>query len=102
LECRTFLHRVTGEDEDKDEDLPAMITVCSAALSSRPSLASHHPCKSLWWQFGGIISRPIGKPALRSQVVLEESLSMELLAAEHSDEEPDTGALEGSGDDFEE
>ena len=27
---------------------------------------------------------------------------IELLAAEYSDEEPDAGALEGSGDDFEE
>ncbi|KAJ7764713.1 hypothetical protein B0H16DRAFT_1454549 [Mycena metata] len=31
----------------------------------------------------------------------EEALYMELLAAEHSDEGPDAGALEGSGDDYE-
>ncbi|KAJ7171974.1 hypothetical protein C8R46DRAFT_821827, partial [Mycena filopes] len=51
--------------------------------------------------FGGAVARPIGKPARRSRVVTEEGLYMELLAAEHSDEEPDAGAMEGSGDDFE-
>ncbi|KAJ7200561.1 hypothetical protein GGX14DRAFT_400557 [Mycena pura] len=39
--------------------------------------------------FGGTISRPIARPARRSRVVSEEGLYMELLAAEHSDEEPD-------------
>ncbi|KAJ7900818.1 hypothetical protein B0H13DRAFT_1551866, partial [Mycena leptocephala] len=52
--------------------------------------------------FGGTISRPLGKPARCSRVVPEEGLYTELLAAEYSDEEPDAGALEGSGDDFEE
>ncbi|KAJ6586134.1 hypothetical protein B0H19DRAFT_855957, partial [Mycena capillaripes] len=52
--------------------------------------------------FGGTIPHPIGKPARRPRVVSEESLYMELLAAEYSDEEPDAGAREGSGDDFEE
>ncbi|KAJ7826742.1 hypothetical protein B0H13DRAFT_1616028, partial [Mycena leptocephala] len=51
--------------------------------------------------FGGTISHPIGKPARRTRVVSEEGLYMELLAVECSDEEPDAGALEGSGDDFE-
>jgi hypothetical protein len=32
----------------------------------------------------------------------EEGLYMELLAAEYSNEEPDAGALDGSGDNFEE
>ncbi|KAJ6614663.1 hypothetical protein B0H10DRAFT_1950486 [Mycena sp. CBHHK59/15] len=49
-----------------------------------------------------VVSRPIGKPALRPQVVSEEALYTELLGAEHSEEEPDAGALEGSGDDFKE
>ncbi|KAJ7191651.1 hypothetical protein GGX14DRAFT_600121 [Mycena pura] len=47
--------------------------------------------------FGGAIARPFGRPARRAKVVSEEALYMELLAAEHSDEEPDAGALEGSG-----
>ncbi|KAJ6604001.1 hypothetical protein B0H10DRAFT_1957493 [Mycena sp. CBHHK59/15] len=48
------------------------------------------------------VSRPIGKPALQPRVVSEEALYTELLGAEHSEEEPDAGALEGSGDDFKE
>ncbi|KAJ7794809.1 hypothetical protein B0H14DRAFT_2392271, partial [Mycena olivaceomarginata] len=51
--------------------------------------------------FSGIVTSPIGKPARRAWVVSEEGLYMELLAAEHSDEEPDAEALEGSGDDYE-
>ncbi|KAJ6544601.1 hypothetical protein DFH09DRAFT_928273 [Mycena vulgaris] len=51
--------------------------------------------------FGGTISCP-GKPARHSRVVSEEGLYTKLLAVEYSDEEPDAGALEGSGDDFEE
>ncbi|KAJ7310796.1 hypothetical protein DFH08DRAFT_1046089 [Mycena albidolilacea] len=40
-------------------------------------------------------------PPSGCESVTEESLYMELLAAEYSDEEPDAGAQEGSGDDFE-
>ncbi|KAJ7885573.1 hypothetical protein B0H13DRAFT_902845, partial [Mycena leptocephala] len=36
----------------------------------------------------------------REQVISEERLYMELLAAEYSDEEPNAGAQEGSGDDY--
>jgi hypothetical protein len=36
----------------------------------------------------------------REQVISEESLYMELLAAEYSDGEPNVGAQEGSGDDY--
>ncbi|KAF8163867.1 ribonuclease H-like domain-containing protein, partial [Mycena galopus ATCC 62051] len=50
--------------------------------------------------FGGIIQNPITLTR-RDRVVSEESLYMELLAAEHTDEEPDAGAQEGSGDDYE-
>ncbi|KAJ6589178.1 hypothetical protein B0H19DRAFT_1058221 [Mycena capillaripes] len=49
--------------------------------------------------FGGVIENPITL-ARRKRVVSEESLYMKLLAAEHSDEEPDAGAQEGSGDDY--
>ncbi|KAJ6475000.1 hypothetical protein C8R45DRAFT_834765, partial [Mycena sanguinolenta] len=52
--------------------------------------------------FSGLISRPIRKPACRPRVVSEESLYMECLADEYSDEEPDAGALEGSDDNFQE
>ncbi|KAJ6480605.1 ribonuclease H-like domain-containing protein [Mycena vitilis] len=48
--------------------------------------------------FGGDIKNPIPRPSRAA--VSEEGLYMELLAAEHSGEEPDDGELEGSGDDF--
>ncbi|KAJ7048379.1 ribonuclease H-like domain-containing protein [Mycena amicta] len=51
--------------------------------------------------FGGQVANPI-KLKRRRQATTEESRLMELLAAEHSDEEPDAGAMEGSGDDYEE
>ncbi|KAJ7911752.1 hypothetical protein B0H13DRAFT_2328021 [Mycena leptocephala] len=49
--------------------------------------------------FAGVVSNPITLTR-RDHVVSEESLYMELLAAEHNDEEPDAGAQEGSGDDY--
>ncbi|KAJ7601904.1 hypothetical protein FB45DRAFT_1048098 [Roridomyces roridus] len=48
--------------------------------------------------FGGSIPEPIPRPP--RQEISEEALYMELLAAEHSGEEPDDGELEGSGDDY--
>jgi hypothetical protein len=50
--------------------------------------------------FGGVIENLITL-ARREHIVSEESLYMELLAAEHSEDEPDAGAQEGSGDDYE-
>ncbi|KAJ7233778.1 hypothetical protein C8J57DRAFT_1249676 [Mycena rebaudengoi] len=50
--------------------------------------------------FGGVIENPF-TPARRGWVVSEEALLMELLAAEHSNKDPDAGAQEGSGDDYE-
>ncbi|KAK0236469.1 hypothetical protein EDD85DRAFT_791772 [Armillaria nabsnona] len=49
--------------------------------------------------FGGTAPHPIEHPHRRQ--FDREELLMELLAAEYSDESPDDGALEGSGDDFE-
>ncbi|KAJ7207747.1 hypothetical protein C8J57DRAFT_1099143 [Mycena rebaudengoi] len=40
-------------------------------------------------------------PITQTRVISEESLYMELLAADHSGKEPDAGAQEGSGDDYE-
>ncbi|KAJ7870625.1 hypothetical protein B0H14DRAFT_2228359, partial [Mycena olivaceomarginata] len=49
--------------------------------------------------FGGALNEPIRiRPS--HAAVSEEGLYMELLAAEHSGEEPDDGELEGSGDDY--
>ncbi|KAJ7614224.1 hypothetical protein DFH06DRAFT_1344184 [Mycena polygramma] len=44
------------------------------------------------------LKNPIPRPPRAA--VSEEGLYMELLAAEHSGEEPDDGELEGSGDDY--
>lgn len=49
--------------------------------------------------FGGKLNKPVECP--QRHQFNEETLLMELLAAEHEDEAPDDGALEGSGDEFE-
>ncbi|KAJ6556918.1 ribonuclease H-like domain-containing protein [Mycena sp. CBHHK59/15] len=85
---------------ESDEDLPAGVPI--------PPQNSAPPCcraPRSWFPttlaalFGGVIENPFIL-ARRGRVVSEESLYMELLAAEHSDEEPDAGAQEGSGDDY--
>ncbi|KAJ6573792.1 ribonuclease H-like domain-containing protein [Mycena vulgaris] len=48
--------------------------------------------------FGGDLKEPMPRPSRAA--ISEEGLYMELLAAEHSGEEPDDGELEGSGDDY--
>ncbi|KAJ7715566.1 hypothetical protein B0H14DRAFT_2269212, partial [Mycena olivaceomarginata] len=88
-----------GDDEDGGEDLPSTISASAAPRNRRPLRWLPTTLANL---YGGTIPRPIGKPARRPRVVSEESLYMELLAAEYSDEDPDAGAQEGSGDDFEE
>ncbi|KAJ7251706.1 hypothetical protein C8J57DRAFT_1238530 [Mycena rebaudengoi] len=66
---------------------------------------THHRTPRSWFPttlatlFGGVIENPFTL-ARRGRVVSEEALLMELFAAEHSDEEPDVGAQEGSGDDY--
>ncbi|KAJ6608460.1 hypothetical protein B0H10DRAFT_1648090, partial [Mycena sp. CBHHK59/15] len=75
--------------ENDDNDLPSSIPVPPRSWFPT-TLAS---------LFGGVIKNPITL-ARHKRVVSKESLYMELLAAEHSDEEPDTGAQEGSGDDY--
>ncbi|KAK6981688.1 hypothetical protein R3P38DRAFT_3233777 [Favolaschia claudopus] len=47
--------------------------------------------------FGGTVQKP---PSRRRQAFTQEERLMELLAADHSDEEPDDGELEGSGDEY--
>ncbi|KAJ7890225.1 hypothetical protein B0H13DRAFT_1626469, partial [Mycena leptocephala] len=87
-----------GEEEDgNDEDLPSTISAPAVPRPRRPHSWFPITLKNL---FGGNVMRPIGRPVPRARVVTDEGLYMELLAAEHSDEEPDAGALEGSGDDY--
>jgi hypothetical protein len=83
-------------DDDDDDDLPSSIPVPTGGR--RRAQRSWFPT-TLASLFGGVIENPITL-ARRERVVSEESLYMELLAAEHSDEEPDAGAQEGSGDDY--
>ncbi|KAJ6534826.1 hypothetical protein B0H19DRAFT_1271523 [Mycena capillaripes] len=84
-------------DDNEDDDLPATIAP-TAPCVRRPRTWLPISLANL---FSGMVGRPIGEPARRAWVVSEESLYMELLAAEHSNEESDAGAQEGSGDDFE-
>ncbi|KAJ7721794.1 hypothetical protein B0H16DRAFT_1335084 [Mycena metata] len=67
----------------------------------RAPAAPSWPPISLGKLFAGKLECPLGRPACRPKVVSEEALYMEVLAAEHSDEEPDARALEGSGEDYE-
>jgi hypothetical protein len=86
---------------DEDEDLPSSIPLPppNSAPTRRRAPRSWFPT-TLASLFGGVVENPFTL-ARRERVVSEESLYMELLAAEHSDEEPDAGAQEGSGDDYE-
>ncbi|KAJ7658395.1 hypothetical protein DFH06DRAFT_926550, partial [Mycena polygramma] len=78
-----------ADDSDSDTD-------------DTPQAAGHRRASWLPIQldklFGGDLKNPIPRPSRAA--VSEEGLYMELLAAEHSGEEPDDGELEGSGDDY--
>ncbi|KAJ7113553.1 ribonuclease H-like domain-containing protein [Mycena epipterygia] len=80
-----------NEDSGSDGEQPE-----PQGSASRP--AKFFP-RSLAFLFGGKVANPVGKP--RPAQFTREVLLMELLAAEESDEEPDDGAMSGSGDDFE-
>ncbi|KAF8126431.1 hypothetical protein K438DRAFT_1647347, partial [Mycena galopus ATCC 62051] len=53
---------------------------------------------SLALLFGGVVECAVERPK-RTQF-MEERLYIEVLAAEESDEDPDDGALSGSGDEY--
>ncbi|KAK6991515.1 hypothetical protein R3P38DRAFT_2572131, partial [Favolaschia claudopus] len=84
-------------DGDSDKDLPANVPF--PTTGRRRTQRSWFPT-TLESLFGGVIENPFTL-SRRERVVSEESLYMELLAAEHSGEEPDDGALEGSDDNYE-
>ncbi|KAJ7798073.1 hypothetical protein B0H14DRAFT_3546293 [Mycena olivaceomarginata] len=67
-------------------------------MSQDPLTSLGPSCARCAELFGGGIANP-PRRAPRKAFTREELL-MELLAAEHSEEEPDDGELEGSGDDF--
>ena len=81
--------REDGSEDDSDE-------LGGASKSGGRRIRPWLPC-SLANLFTGEIKR---SPRQRRQPFDREALLMELLAAEHDSEEPDDGALEGSGDDY--
>lgn len=81
--------RDLSDDEDGEE-------LQRLATTMGPSTTKFLP-RTLAKLFGGQIERPF-KAA--PHPFTRETLLMELLAAEHSDEELDDGELEGSGDDY--
>jgi hypothetical protein len=81
-----------GKSEEESDDL---------GLGGTSTLQGCHirlwlPC-SLATLFRGASKQPTSHCC---QPFDHEALLMELLAAEHDNEEPDDGALEGSGDDY--
>ncbi|KAJ7067193.1 hypothetical protein C8F01DRAFT_1227950 [Mycena amicta] len=86
------------ETANSDEELPeSSSSASSSAPRRRQSCWLPTTLKAL---FGGVAQNPIRMERPR-KAFTEETLYMELLNAEHSDEEPDNGEREGSGDDFE-
>ncbi|KAJ7817108.1 hypothetical protein B0H14DRAFT_3742605 [Mycena olivaceomarginata] len=79
-----------GMSEDEEDD--------AAPTSGRSQAANFFP-RSLTLLFGGDLKKPVEKP--RAKQFTREVLMMELLATEESDEDPDDGALSGSGDEYE-
>ncbi|KAJ7881889.1 hypothetical protein B0H13DRAFT_2278439 [Mycena leptocephala] len=86
---------VAARDLSDDEDGEELQWL---ATTMGPSTAKFLPCMLVTRKlFGSQIKRPL-KVALHP--FTRETLLMELLAAEHSDEELEDGELEGSGDDY--
>ncbi|KAJ7227341.1 ribonuclease H-like domain-containing protein [Mycena pura] len=93
--------REAEEEEEEEEEKSGESGEDKAPIAPRTRRVRPWLPISLSNLFSGTPERAIGRPVRRPKVVSEEALYMELLAAEHSDEGPDAGALEGSGDDYE-
>ncbi|KAJ7720369.1 hypothetical protein DFH07DRAFT_724744, partial [Mycena maculata] len=74
-----------SDDEEETDELPAKPPVSGKWL---PLMLSK--------LFGGNAPRPVDPQRPRKATFDREQLLMELLAAEHSDEAPDDGEMEGS------
>ncbi|KAJ7199854.1 hypothetical protein GGX14DRAFT_661302 [Mycena pura] len=85
----------TGDEKDDEDGHPASISVLTATAARIRRRGSSWLPTTLVNLFSGAIAQPFGRPARRAKVVSEEALYMELLAAEHSDEEPDAGKMRG-------
>ncbi|KAJ6481303.1 ribonuclease H-like domain-containing protein [Mycena vitilis] len=98
---RVELERWIGEalvEEDDESDGAGSRAVPILPQKAPGKAKSKFLPRSLALLFGGKVKNPVAKPP--AEQFTREGLMMELLAAEESDEEPDDGALSGSGDDF--
>ncbi|KAJ7923476.1 hypothetical protein B0H13DRAFT_1864858 [Mycena leptocephala] len=86
----------TDEDEDLASSVPRHPKTQCPPTDAPRALAPRYPGAPLRWATENPITL-----ARHEHVVSEESLHTEPPAAEHSEEEPDAGAQEGSGDDYE-
>ncbi|KAJ7203906.1 hypothetical protein GGX14DRAFT_306950, partial [Mycena pura] len=85
----------TGDEKDDEDGLPASISVATATATHIRRRGSSWLPTTLANLFSGAIAQPFRRQARRAKVVSEKVLYMELLAAEHSDEEPDAGKMRG-------
>ncbi|KAJ7213495.1 hypothetical protein GGX14DRAFT_360762, partial [Mycena pura] len=82
-------------NSDDESDTGPSQSVPEPAAPARRGRWLPYPFSRL---FGGAIPQPPARAPRKA--FTQQQLSMELLAAEHSDEEPDDGELEGLGDDY--
>ncbi|KAJ6564768.1 hypothetical protein B0H19DRAFT_942310 [Mycena capillaripes] len=87
------LYTSWANSASSDDELPQTVTEPPAPARSGRWL----PCR-LGRLFGGTIPQPPARAPRKA--FTRQQLLMELLAAEHTDEEPDDGELEGSGDEY--
>ncbi|KAJ7205457.1 hypothetical protein GGX14DRAFT_367981, partial [Mycena pura] len=93
------LDHLSEQDDEGAEEFPD-VTLQSARQRGSGRRRAWLPA-TLESLFAGGAPSPI-QLKRRERVVSEEGRLMELLQAVHSDKEPDDGAREGSGDDYEE
>ncbi|KAJ7203635.1 ribonuclease H-like domain-containing protein [Mycena pura] len=94
------LDPLSEQDEEGAEEFPD-VTLQSARQRGSGRRRAWLPATLESLFAGGAAPSPI-QLKRRERVVTEEGRLMELLQAVHSEEEPDDGAREGSGDDYEE
>ncbi|KAJ6579756.1 hypothetical protein B0H10DRAFT_2235655 [Mycena sp. CBHHK59/15] len=98
VEARLAEMEAEESDRNSDDELNSGSArpVAEPPAPARPGRWLPCPFSRL---FGGVI--PQSPARAPRKAFTQQQLLMELLAAEHSEEEPDDGELEGSGDDYE-
>ncbi|KAJ3992998.1 hypothetical protein F5050DRAFT_1810921 [Lentinula boryana] len=96
-----FKGKNTSEEDLEQGDIVSRMLVSQprAGRGRRHQIGGLLPA-TLEKLFGGNVQRPVAVPQQRRQALDPEARRMELLAAEFSDEAPDDGTLEGSGNDY--